>query len=163
MTWKTIAQLGLWSMATFLLVPAGLAIRWVVTNIYHAWRTWRQDRIELEALHTLAVARAKQEQLVRLQPDAHGFNGVVYNQESKSYRDLDTGEQWTDRGTVSDANPMRLAGSIKQRLLSALTGTTVVQRIAQEILGEPEKPQIQVSDNTWLELESGDVGGDVEV
>jgi len=109
------------------------------------------------------VARAKHEQLVRPHPDAHGFNGVVYNQESKSYRDLDTGEQWTDRGTVSDANPMRLAGSIKQRLLSALTGTTVVQRIAQEILGEPEKPQIQVSDNTWLELESGDVGGDVEV
>jgi hypothetical protein len=152
MTLKTVAQIGLWSLAGFLLVPAGIALRWVVCNVYCAWRTWKQDRIELEALRTLAQVRAQREQIVRLQPDERGFNGVVYDQRHSVFSDLDTGASWTPI-TLSAPHGERLTGNVKQRMLAALSGSTFLQRVVGDIIGE-ERPPLQLAgDDGWLQIE----------
>jgi len=152
MTLKTIAQIGLWSLAGFLLIPAGMMARWVVANLYHAWLTWKRDRIETDAYRTLALAHAQREQLVRLQPDERGHLGVVFDQAVGIYSDLDIGARWS-RTQLAEPDRERLTGGVKQRMLSALSSVT--HRAMREIMGdEPQRPQIEVLDGDWFQLEA---------
>jgi len=167
MTWKTIAQIGMWSLAGFLLIPAGMGVQWIVVNCYHAWLAWKRDRIELEALRTLALARAQREQLVRLQPDPAGHLGVVFDQGAGVYSDLDTGARWA-QAQLAEADRERVTGGIKQRMLTALSGMAVFHRAVREIMGdeEPPQPQIQVlEEGDWFQLEAKapESDGEIEV
>jgi hypothetical protein len=103
--------------------------------------------------------------LVRLPPDAHGFGGVVFDQRTDTFHDLDTSETWP-RDRIANADPERVTGRVKQGMLAAISGSTFVHRVINEIVhgDEDERPKIQIAEGgEWLELEAKTPGGEVEV
>jgi hypothetical protein len=153
------------AVATFLLFAYSLVCVGidVYRRLYECKLEIESKKADLDSYRQEIEIEAVQAVLEKFNPDEHGLLGAVLDRRSGMVRNLDTGTTMSLDGTVTDRD-LRVEQLVaRQRALAALSGTTVVQRLAREIVQSEEKPAIQVSDNEWLELESGDIGGEVEV
>jgi len=109
---------------------------------------WLADR------HTLRARR-----LVRVEPDEHGFQGVVYDSETNALHDLDTGEGFR-LGDRTPADPYRVEINGRQRTVAALTGASIQQSVQRLLAEGAETPSVEVAGlgdaGPWLQIEQPD-------
>lgn len=159
--WKILGALGFVTLGAFVLSPVAILLLALVERLYRLVRVAQADRVELDGMR----ADVRHRQVRRQMPDSHGFGGVVFDASSGTWRNLDTGETWTPERTTAEPDAVRLGGVIRQRLLAALTGTTVSQRVVRSITAdEPPELELEAAHTEWLHVEDGGGrGGSVEL
>ena len=135
----------------FILIVLGLVVfigslLWDMA--YPRIMVWLADR------HTLRARR-----LVRVEPDEHGFQGVVYDSETNALHDLDTGEGFR-LGDRTPADPYRVEINGRQRTVAALTGARIQQSVQRLLAEGAETPSVEVAGlgdaGPWLQIEQPD-------
>jgi hypothetical protein len=113
--------------------------------VYPRAMTWLADRDTLKA-----------RRYIRMQPDSHGFGGVVVDASTGAMRDLDTGEGFR-LGEAAPPDPMRLEWVGRQKTVAALTGANIHQSMAPLVDDKGAMPQVEVAGlgnaGPWLQLD----------